>query len=112
GEEVSMQTLEMLLYGTSTRELYHPATNKWVTPSPGMADALAFINTAVRKRLTQTPAQAEDPQWRSTARVDLIARDKIGIMLDGGWYAKFWNPDGTSPWPDWSKTMGTAAFPT
>jgi multiple sugar transport system substrate-binding protein len=36
GEVVSMQTLEMLLYGTSTRELYHPATKKWVAPSPGM----------------------------------------------------------------------------
>lgn len=111
GEKVSMETLEMLLYGSSTRELYKPATKKWVTPSPGMADALAFIDTAVRKRLTQTPAQAEDPQWR-TEVVNLVARDKIGIMLEGGWYASDWNRDGTSHWPDWSKTMGTVAFPT
>jgi multiple sugar transport system substrate-binding protein len=111
GEKVSMETLEMLLYGSSTRELYNPATKKWVTPSPGMADALAFIDTAVRKRLTQTPAQAEDPQWR-TEVVNLVARDKIGIMLEGGWYASDWNRDGTSHWPDWSKTMGTVAFPT
>jgi multiple sugar transport system substrate-binding protein len=32
--------------------------------------------------------------------------------MDGSWYPSFWKPDGVSPWPNWSQTLGTAAFPT
>jgi multiple sugar transport system substrate-binding protein len=111
-EGMSMQTLQMLLYGTDTKDLYSEAGKKWVAPSKGMDDALGFVSTAVTEHLTQTPAEAEDTQWAATQMTAKMAQDKIGFMMDGSWYARYWAADGVSPWPDWSKTLGTTAFPT
>ena len=111
-EAMSMQTFEMLLYGTDTKDLYSTADKKWVAPSKGMEDALGFVSTAVREHLTQTPAQAEDTQWSQTQMTTLMSQNKIGFMMDGGWYARYWSPGGVSPWPEWSKVLGATAFPT
>jgi multiple sugar transport system substrate-binding protein len=77
-----------------------------------MQDSLNFVATAMREGLMQTAAQAEDTQWSRVERTSLIAQDKIGIVMDGSWYPSFWKPGGVSPWPNWSQTLGTAAFPT
>ena len=42
GEAVSMQTLEMLLYGTGDT-LYDDSDKKWVVDSPGLLDSFRFI---------------------------------------------------------------------
>jgi multiple sugar transport system substrate-binding protein len=70
------------------------------------------VATAMREGLTQTAAQAEDTQWSRVERLSLIAQDKVGIVMDGSWCPSFWKPGGVSPWPNWSQTLGTAAFPT
>ena len=41
GEATSMQTYEMLLYGTGER-LYDDASGKWITKSQGILDALTL----------------------------------------------------------------------
>lgn len=105
-------TLQMLLHGTETANLYNAATKRWVAPSRGMQDALNFVATAMREGLMQTAAQAEDTQWSRVERTRLIAQEKIAIVMDGSWYPSFWKPGGVSPWPNWSQTLGTAAFPT
>jgi multiple sugar transport system substrate-binding protein len=111
-EAMSMQTLEMLVYGTPTKDLYDTSSGKWVAPNKGMTDALRFVSTAMNEHLAQTPAEAEDTQWAQTQMTALMSQNKIGFMLDGGWYARYWEAGGVSPWPDWSKTMGTTTFPT
>ncbi|AHI02058.1 extracellular solute-binding protein [Kutzneria viridogrisea] len=111
-EAVSMQTLEMLLYGTDTKDLYSESDKKWVAPSKGMNDALHFVSTAMTEHLAQTAAEAEDTQFAATQMTTRMSKDKIGFMIDGGWYARYWAPGGVSPWPEWTKTMGTTAFPT
>jgi len=111
-EAMSMQTLEMLLYGTPTKDLYDEKAGKWVAPSKGFEDALGYVQTVMKENLAQTPAQAEDTQWAQTQMPLLMSQGKIGFMMDGGWYARYWNAGGVAPWPDWTKTLGTAKFPT
>jgi multiple sugar transport system substrate-binding protein len=111
-EAMSMQTLEMLLYGTDTKNLYDEQAGKWVAPSKGFQDALGYVQTVMKEGLAQTAAQAEDTQWAQTQMPLLMSQGKIGFMMDGGWYARYWEDGGVAPWPEWSKTLGTTTFPT
>ncbi|MGW3471198.1 extracellular solute-binding protein [Saccharopolyspora sp. NPDC000995] len=63
GESVSMQTVEMLLYGNGTGTLYDQQQKKWIAPSKGFADAMGFLSTALSEDLTQSQARIADAQY-------------------------------------------------
>jgi multiple sugar transport system substrate-binding protein len=112
GEASSMQGFEMLLYGTADK-LYNDQTKKWVAPSAGMSDAFNFLKTVYSSGLGPTPQQALDAHWSNPiVPTQELPKDKLAINLDGSWLPQAWIPGGTAPWPDWSKTLGTAAMPT
>lgn len=109
GESVSMQTVEMLLYGTKTGTLYDEQARKWIAPSKGFTDAMRFVSTAVSEGLTQSKAQIADAQYDKTQRDDLAKEGKTAIRLDGSFAAGNWEKAG---WTDWAETMAATPMPT
>jgi multiple sugar transport system substrate-binding protein len=109
GESVSMQTVEMLLYGTETGTLYDEQQRKWVVPSKGFTDAMGFISTAVGENLTQSKPQIADAQYDKNQRDQLAREGKVGIRLDGSFASGNWQDSG---WTDWTKTMSATPMPT
>lgn len=109
GESVSMQTVEMLLYGTGTGTLYDQQQKKWIAPSKGFADAMGFLSTALSEDLTQSKARIADAQYDKVFRDDLTREGKVAIRLDGSFASGNWVDSG---WQDWSRTMAATPMPT
>ncbi|MEU3413363.1 extracellular solute-binding protein [Streptomyces sp. NPDC006658] len=115
GERSTMQTFEMLLYGTgdgSADPLYDDRTGKWVVGSRAFKDALAFVETVYREKLGPDVSDALDPNFSTTVAGELLPRGRLGIALDGSWLPLTWQPGSGHPWPDWSRRLGLAAMPT
>jgi multiple sugar transport system substrate-binding protein len=112
-EASSMQGFEMLLYGTKN-PLYNYSTQKWVTPSPGLLDALNFVKQVYNptKLLGPTNDIALSTQAANTVAQQLIPQGKLAIDIDGSWVSSEWYPSGQAPWPQWQQTMGVAKMPT
>ncbi len=120
GEAATMQGFEMLLYGTGDAPgggsgkdpLYDPAAKKWIAGSRGFKDALEFVRTVYAEKLGPDPSDALDPNVDSHVATEWIPSGRLAIDLDGNWLGKNWLPSGGKPWPQWSKAMGQAPFPT
>ena len=112
-EASSMQGFEMLLYGTKN-PLYDYSTNKWITPSPGLLDALNFVKTVYNPSdlLGPTNDIALSTQAANTIVQQLMPQGKVGIDIDGSWVSSEWYPTGPAPWAQWQQTMGVAKMPT
>jgi len=112
-EASSMQGFEMLLYGTKDT-LYNYDTKKWVTSSPGFKDALNFVKTVYdpKNLLGPTSDIALSTTASNTIAQQLIPQGKLGIDIDGSWLGGNWGPQGATPWPQWTTTMGIAKMPT
>lgn len=111
GEQSSMQGLEMLLYGTQ-HKLYDDKTKKWIAPSKGFVDSLAFIKTVYGEGLGPAPQQALSPNIGTVVSGQLTPQSKLAINLDGSWMTQNWIPTGAKPWAQWSQVMGQAPMPT
>ncbi|MFI8167166.1 extracellular solute-binding protein [Streptomyces sp. NPDC085931] len=115
GEAATMQTFEMLLYGTndgSTDPLYDKASKKWVAGGQGFEDALAFVETVYREKLGPDVSDALDPNVGTRVRGEWLPQGRLGIALDGSWLPQDWLPGSGHEWPGWSKELGLAAMPT
>lgn len=111
GEGASLQGFQMLLYGTKDT-LYNTSTKKWVVGSQGFKDSLTFVKDVYTKDLGPTPQQALDPNIFTNVTAEWLPKSKLAIALDGSWQSGAWISSGSSPWPDWSKTLSQAAMPT
>ncbi|MEV7082603.1 extracellular solute-binding protein [Streptomyces sp. NPDC093516] len=115
GEAATMQTFEMLLYGTgdgSTDPLYDKASKKWIAGGQGFEDALAFVETVYREKLGPDVSDALDPNVGTRVRGEWLPQGRLGIALDGSWLPQDWLPGSGHEWPGWSKELGLAAMPT
>jgi len=112
-EASSMQGFEMLLYGTKN-PLYDYATKKWVVSSPGIKDALNFVQQVYKPSNLLGPTNdiAMSTQAANTIQQQLIPQGKLAIDIDGSWVPSNWATGGQSPWPQWQQTMGMAKMPT
>lgn len=112
-EASSMQGFEMLLYGTKN-PLYDYKTKKWIVSSPGIKDALNFVQQVYSpsKLLGPTNDIAMSTQAANTIAQQLIPQGKLAIDIDGSWIPSNWAKGGQSPWPQWQQTMGMAKMPT
>ncbi|WP_067929237.1 extracellular solute-binding protein [Alicyclobacillus shizuokensis] len=111
GEATTMQTFEMLLYGTGDT-LYDAKTNKWIVKSPGFLDSLKFIQDVYSQNLGPSLSQILNAQAGNTESQDLMPQEKIGIALDGNWLPGNWLKSGPSPWPNGTKAYQLTAMPT
>ncbi|MGI5367306.1 sugar ABC transporter substrate-binding protein [Streptomyces sp. A244] len=115
GEAATMQTFEMLLYGTgdgSTDPLYDKGTKKWIAGGKGFEDALSFVETVYEEKLGPDVSDALDPNVMTRVRGEWLPQGKLAIALDGSWLPQDWLPGSGHEWPEWSKTLGLAAMPT
>ncbi|MFD5234724.1 extracellular solute-binding protein [Streptomyces qaidamensis] len=115
GEAATMQTFEMLLYGTgdgSTDPLYDKGAKKWIAGGKGFEDALSFVETVYEEKLGPDVSDALDPNVMTRVRGEWLPQGKLAIALDGSWLPQDWLPGSGHEWPEWSKTLGLAAMPT
>ncbi|XJZ26699.1 ABC transporter substrate-binding protein [Bacillota bacterium Lsc_1132] len=111
GEATSMQTFEMLLYGTQT-PLFDNDSKKWIVKSQGLTDTFNFIYTVYKEKLGPNLSQVLNGQGGSVAYQQLMPQGKLAIGLDGFWQTGNWGESGAAPWPEAFKTLGFAAMPT
>jgi multiple sugar transport system substrate-binding protein len=112
-EASSMQGFEMLLYGTKNT-LYNYNTGKWVVSSKGFQDSLDFVKQVYdpKNLLGPTNDIALSTTAGNTVSQQLLPQGKLGIDIDGSWLPGSWVTGGSTPWPQWQQTMGTAKMPT
>ncbi len=111
GEATSMQTFEMLLYGTDD-PLYDYEEEKWIVKSDGLVDAFKFIDTIYEEGLGPNLSQVLNGQGSSIAYQQLMPEGKLAIGLDGMWQTGNWHENGSAPWPEFEDKLGFAAMPT
>lgn len=109
GEATTMQTFEMLLYGTEDR-LYED--NKWVVNSQGFLDSLNFINTVYREDLGPKLSKVLNTQGKNYARNELIPNGQLAILLEGNWVPKNWRAGAAGEWAEAVDVMKIAPMPT
>ncbi|CAL9432927.1 extracellular solute-binding protein [Streptomyces sp. enrichment culture] len=115
GEAATMQTFEMLLYGTgdgASDPLYDRSSKKWITAGQGFEDALAFVETVYEEKLGPDVSDALDPNVGTRVRGEWLPQGKLGIALDGSWLPQDWLEGSGHEWPEWSEELGLAAMPT
>lgn len=115
GEAATMQTFEMLLYGTNdgtSDPLYDKSAKKWVAGSEGFKDALTFVETVYKEKLGPDVSDALDPNVMTRVRGEWLPQGKLAIALDGSWLPQDWLPGSGHEWPEWSDELGLAAMPT
>ncbi|WP_438495398.1 extracellular solute-binding protein [Paenibacillus sp. IHBB 3054] len=112
GEGVTMQTLEMLLYGTNDT-LYNNDTKKWVVSSTGLLDSFKFIDQVFNVDKTGPTMQvALNGQAGSIAFQQLFPQGKLAMAVDGSWAGSTWFENGAAPIENVADKMGFAPFPT
>lgn len=111
GEATSMQTYEMLLYGTGER-LYDDASGKWIIKSQGITDALTFIETINKEKLGPPLSKVLNGQAGNTATREYLPQGKLAISLDGSWITGNYFAEGAAPWPEYKGVLGFAPMPT
>ncbi|MGG3572467.1 extracellular solute-binding protein [Bacillus gobiensis] len=112
GEAVSMQTLEMLLYGTGDT-LYNEQSKKWVVDSKGLQDSFAFIDQVFNKdKVGPELSVVMSGQSGNIAFEKLMPEGKLAIGLDGSWNAGRWTENGPAPIENVEEKIGFAPMPT
>lgn len=96
-EATTMQTFEMLLYGTAN-PLYE--NSKWITQSPGILSSLNFINNIYSNGFGPPLSQVLTAQAGQVLETDLMPNQKVAIALNGNWLTGTWAASGSKPWPE------------
>lgn len=112
GESVSMQTFEMLLYGTDDT-LFDSDSKKWNVSSQGIIDSLNFIDQVYnQKKLGPALSTAINSNYGSVMFQDKFPKDEVGMLLDGFWSSGNWTETGATPVENMTERFGFAAMPT
>lgn len=111
GEATSMQTYEMLLYGTGER-LLDEATGKWIVSSPGIIDSLTFLDNIYKNNFGPPLSKVLNGQASNISAREYLPQGKLAISLDGIWITGNYQETGASPWPEYGKVLGFAPMPT
>ncbi|UOQ86815.1 extracellular solute-binding protein [Gracilibacillus salinarum] len=111
GEATSMQTFEMLLYGTDD-PLYDFDEEKWIVKSDGLLSAFQFIDNVYQNELGPNLSQVLNGQGSSIAYQELMPNNQLAIGLDGMWQTGNWHENGPALWAEFEETLGYAAMPT
>ncbi|WHA09581.1 extracellular solute-binding protein [Enterococcus montenegrensis] len=112
GESVSMQTFEMLLYGTKD-QLFDSETRKWDVNSQGILDSLNFIDEIYnQKKLGPSLSIAINSNYGSVMFQEKFPKDEVAMLLDGFWSQGNWTESGATPVENMTERFGFAAMPT
>jgi len=110
GEATSMQTYEMLLYGTGEKLL--DDDGKWIIDSEGIRASLGFLEDIYTNGYGPALDQVLSGTASTTSEQEYLPSGKLGILLDGIWITGPWKEDGVAPWENYEEECGLAAMPT
>ena len=110
GEATSMQTYEMLLYGTGERLITDDG--KWIVKSQGIQDSLQFLSDIYTNGYGPSLSLVLNGQAGNTATREYLPQGKLAISLDGNWVPANYKDSGASPWAEYADVLGLAAMPT
>ncbi|MFA9462667.1 MAG: extracellular solute-binding protein [Velocimicrobium sp.] len=109
GEGTSMQTYEMLYYGTGEK-LVDDSTGVWTAKSQGILDTLGFVKTIFDEDMGGEIAERLDTNsWVYAAQY--MAEDKLGIYLDGSWTYNNFKEGASYEMDDFINNLGFAKMP-
>ena len=108
GEATSMQTYEMLLYGTGEQLL---EDDKWIVNSQAIEDTLQFLSDIYTNGYGPSLELVLNGQATNTARREYLPQSKVAMVMDGAWIYSNWEEDGAAPWAEYNEVMGLAAMP-
>lgn len=110
GEATSMQTYEMLYYGTGERLI--DDNDKWIVNSEGILDSLQFLSDIYTNGYGAPLSVVLNGQGSATLEREYLPQGKLGILLDGIWITGAWKDTGAAPWDGYETECGLAAMPT
>lgn len=110
GEATSMQTYEMLLYGTGERLITDDG--KWIVSSQGIQDSLQFLSDIYTNGYGPSLSLVLNGQASNTSAREYLPQNKLAISLDGIWITGSWKESGAAPWEGYEDIVGLAAMPT
>lgn len=111
GESTTMNTYEMILYGTGESPLYNESTGKWVARSQGILDSLGFIKTIFDEGMGGELSERLDAnEWQYGA--DYLRQNKLGIYLMGNWFSTHYQEGGNYEWEGYEDKVGFVPMPT
>lgn len=110
GEATSMQTYEMLLYGTGERLITDDG--KWIVKSQGIQDSLQFLSDIYTNGYGPSLSLVLNGQAGNTSAREYLPEGKLAISLDGSWILGNYSETGAAPWAEYTDVLGLAAMPT
>lgn len=110
GEGTTMQTYEMLLYGTG--EKLQDEDGKYIIESQAILDTLNMLKTIFTEGYGPDLSLVLNGQTSNTLYSEYFTKGKTAISLDGNWAVGRFNEDGMNPWPGYEDKIGFAAMPT
>lgn len=110
GEATSMQTYEMLLYGTGEQLL--DENNKWIVSSENILSSLNFIKSIYSNGYGPSLSKVLSGDGGSLAEQEYLPSGKLAMLLNGFWMTGNYKENGSSPWPEYADGLGIAAMPT
>lgn len=110
GEATSMQTYEMLLYGTGERLLTEDG--KWIVNSEAILDSLTFLSDIYTNGYGPSLSLVLNGQASNTSAKEYFPSGKLAITLDGAWILANYKEGGSAEWEGYEDIVGLAAMPT
>jgi len=110
GEATSMQTYEMLLYGTGEQLL--DENDKWIVSSDNILKSLNFVSTIYKDGYGPSLSKVLNGEASNLSAREYLPGGKLAISLDGFWITGNYKDTGASPWPEYAEKLGIAAMPT
>lgn len=109
GEGITMQTFQMLLYGTGD-QMYE--NNKWLVGSQSLVDTFNFVETVYSKESLGVDLDVALASDSGSLAQKGMAEGTIGMMLTVCTAAGAWAPTGAFPVENVEDKIGFAAMPT
>lgn len=110
GEATSMQTYEMLLYGTGEQLL--DENDKWIVSSDNILKTLQFISDIYSNGYGPSLSKVLNGEAGNTSAREYMPNGKLGISLDGFWLTGNYKETGAAPWPEYTDVLDLAPMPT
>lgn len=110
GEGTSMQTYEMLLYGTGEQLL--DENDKWIVSSENILKTLNFIHDIYDNGYGPSLSKVLSGDAGNVSEQEYMPQGKLAITLDGFWITGNYKDTGASPWEGYEDKLGLAPMPT
>lgn len=112
GEAVTMQTFQMLWYGTG-ETMYDEEAQLWNVNGEGIIESFSFIDEIMNQRnLGPSLSVAINQNYGSVIMQDMFPSGAVAMVLDGSWNMSHFVEGGTAEFDNPEDEIGFAMMPT